>query len=486
LFCGTQTQQTVDTRKPDWFPVIHAFRSPPPLLDPKKNNFLRIGQFSPPDPGTSNESEGVVFFSAQLGLHDTDNSRIRARQSPTAAAAAPTPRVSEAAAAAATPAATPAAVQPADVVILSPSEAAAAKERKFSELLRDGNQARINKDYGAARQLYLDAQKIGPDDYRAPEGLGDLYADQRDWNAAEQAYRDALKLRPDRSFLNLNLAYVMLQGMVASGNNSRAAEVEQMLQRALASNPRNPAAYELFEQFAESQNTAPSSLEPVFRAAVSYMPNSVNANLRLAHVLYQLGKQEEALDYVRRTETLVVDRSQIAAYRNVPASVVRRYLDLLLVAQGYQTGGNYKDAERIVSKALELYPGDPFGLYLLGSVRVQRRHFQEALIPLQNVYAQLPDNFAPVLMLGIAQLGDGNLAAAEANFDDAAAKVKDEADGIERLAYWFSALGDAYRSKGRLADAIRSYEKSLKHVADNPDTRASLLEVQRKYKSKSR
>jgi len=374
-------------------------------------------------------------------------------------------------------------VSPTEAAVPTPSEAAVAKERKLAALLRDANDARANKDYAASRQLYVDAQKIGPDDYRVPEGLGNLYADQKDWNAAEQAYRHALKLRPDRSFLNVSLAYVMLQGMVASRNNSRAAEIEQALQRALASNPRSFSVYELFEQFWEFQDADPSSMEPVLRFAVSAMPYLMSTNLRLAQVLDQLGKPDEALYYIRRAETLVLDRSEPQGLATSRAARIE--INLLMVALAYQSNGSYEDAERILKKALELKPDDPFALYIMGSVLVQRKNFEKALPLLQKASTLGVDKFKSLIALGIAQLGSGKLAAAEASFDDAATRVDDEADGIERLAYWFSALGDAYRSKGRLADAIRSYEKSLKHVADNPDTRASLLEVQRKHKSKT-
>jgi tetratricopeptide (TPR) repeat protein len=485
LFCGTATEKLVNTRKPRWFPVINAYRSAP-LPDIKPNNFMRLARtFSPSDPieGYGRYSARRVLSSrggntvadwgagANLGRVRQQNSietradreersRLEGRSSvrnrfpasgdgttsrpPSPAATAPaTPRLSGSAGGSAV-------------------FAAPLPESEFVILLWKASSARDKGDYATARQLYLEAQKKDAKDYRVSQGLGNLYADQKEWTAAEQAYRDALKAQPtgDDS-LRLSLAFVILQSMIAGGDRSRAGEVEQVLNSVAETNPYNESVYDLYDQFFAFQDADPRKMALVYKRGLSHDPTSATLNLRYAETLYRLGRPNTALRFVRKAE-------ENAAHDEV-----------VLVAKAYENKRQYRNAERVLRTALEWRPGDATVLYNLGSVMVRRKHFTSALKVLQQASTAAPDAFAPVLVTGIAQLGKGDLAAADATFDKAATRLSEDTDAVQRLAYWRSVLGDKYRSKGRLDDAVRAYDKSLKGV-DNPDVRDTLMELKQR------
>lgn len=454
VYCGTGTEQVINTRKPDWFRVIHAYR-PPPLFDPKKDNLLRVAQsFSPPDPKGRVTGDFRLGSGAAVGMISGASSTARAGNVDRSSSSGRTSP------AARPPAASSAARSRRDAPAATPKS-------EFVDLLESANAARRAGDYTFARQLYLDAQKKDDTDFRVYQGLGNLYADEKDWSAAEQAYRDALKLQPRDTWVNLSLAFVMLESMRSSGDRSRAREVEQVLRLANTISPDSEEVYDLFEQLFALQDTDPRQMEPVFKRGVFDVPDSATMDLRYAQVLYRLGQAREALKFIRRAEDNAIGE------------------ELLSVAKVYENRGRYKDAERALRSAAEWMPDEPTVLYNLGAVLLQRKQYARALEVLQTASKLAPDAFGPVLVSGMAQLGKGDLAGAEISFDKASLKLSENTDAPQRLAYWFSVLGDEYRSKHKLGEAIRNYEKSLTLDPDNSDTREAMFEVRRQLNSKS-
>jgi tetratricopeptide (TPR) repeat protein len=479
LYCGTSTEHLVNTQKPHWFAVIHAYR-PVPLFDEKSDNLLRLSRtFSPPDPTVGDEyrfpgeaakvrsvnrpggrsAQRVVGdrggIGDRIGVGDRDGvgdrgKVYRSRSSPSGA------RTSSGASSTSRPTSTAAAGTPT-------GNDAPANILDFGPVLIYANAARRQGDYVTARQLYLEAQKKDAKDYRVFQGLGNLYADQKDWSAAEQAYREGLKLQPRDSALTLSLAFVMLESIIAGGDRYRLQEVEEILLLVSTESPSNERVYDLFEQFFAFQNTQPREMAPVYERGVSYIPDSVKMNLRYAEVLYRLDRPREALKFVRAAEENAIDE------------------ELLWVAGVYESRARYKDAERALRSAAEWMPDEPAVLYKLGSVLIERKRYEQALQMTQRAVRLEPGAFAPVLLSGIAQLRQGDLAGAEISFDNAARNLPKDTDAPQRLAYWFSILGDEYRSKGKFSEAIGAYEKSLTHNRDDPDTRDRLLEAQRRH-----
>ncbi len=338
-FCGTGTQEPISKRLPEWYPIIHAYRAPPPPKDANPNNLLRKAQFSPPNPRVFSESS--VNLTATIiselksgssvsrgaaagpgesaGATDKKEKEREREKVVTAGATTRESGVKDAVRERLVSPATPGRYEPSSAVDTSP---------QFSELLLKGNRARTEQNYALAQENYLAAQKARPEDYRGFQGLGNIFADQKNWTAAEQAYRQALKLEPLDNQLNLSLAFVMLETMVASRNPHRAREVEEVLSAASWSNPADERAYALYDRLIEFAGADLAQTKTLVQRAVLYSPRSTAANLRLARFLFRVDRPDEALSYVRIAEKHA-DRDE-----------------LLAVARMYEVHGRYKDAER--------------------------------------------------------------------------------------------------------------------------------------------
>ena len=462
FICGTGAEETINKQLPDWHPIFHAFRVPPPKNDTNPDNLLRKAQFSPPDPRPDDDeiaSRRLYAVGARLGGIASPNvidSASAKRRNP---GADKETKTSASVKAKATGEASSA------VSEASASSRAARVQKEFLEILNKGNEARQQKEYTRAREYYLAAQKLRPNDHRSFQGLGNVLTDEKNWSAAEEAYRHALKLESLNDQVTLSLANVLIQPMIASGDYGKTGEVEELLLVASANKPDDESTYNLYQQLIDVKAIDLAQAEAFYRRVVLYAPGSIQAHLRLAQLLYRHEKAEEALTYVQRAEKY--------AYRE----------ELLAVAKMYEAHGRYEDAERVLQTALKQMPNNPTVLYNLGSVKLQRNEYGTALEVLQTAMKLDDDAFAPTLAYGIAQFGKGDLDRAENTFDEASRKVGRNADGLQRLAYWFSALGNAY-SENKVGDAIRVYEKSIIH-AENPEVRERLLEMKQKRDAKT-
>ena len=450
-FCGTRTQEPI-SKPPEYYSFFHAYSAPPAWPDDRPDSLSRpqARNFSPADPRLSNDAAYPVMNITVYGfMRDRrEGGAVPGRGVSGARTSRPARRR-----------------QPPKS---TGNETPSPEELSLEQLLAaldNGNTARQKKDYAAARENYLAAQKARPDDYRGFQGLGNVFVEEKNWSAAEQAYRQALELEQLDGQLHLSLAFVMIQSMIASRDYARTDEVEELLRSAGMFTFGDERVYDLYQQLVDLQARDLAQEEAFFRLAVVYAPYSVKANLRLASVLYRRGKPEEGLQSVQSAEKYAT-RGQ-----------------LLDVASTYQAYGRYKDAERVLTTALRAMPDNPTVLYNLGSVMLQRKQYGSALNVLRTTVEQDPNAFAPALAYGIARFGKGDLAGAEDTWNQASQKVGKNADGLQRLAYWFSALGDAYSRKRKVAEAIRVYEQSIIH-AENSDVRERLLEMKQKRDSK--
>ncbi|HKU73915.1 MAG TPA: tetratricopeptide repeat protein [Pyrinomonadaceae bacterium] len=464
-FCGTYTEEAVNKQLPDWFPILHAYRAPPPGNDTKPHNLLRQARaFSPADPQSSEERRllGRRFggLSSIAGAISGGSAGITG---PPVTRPSPDPKDKGAKSPEREP--EPAGKVPSATPNGNETSSSLDNLRKFLESLDKGNSARKKGEFAVAREHYLAAQKVRPRDYRGIQGVGNVFADEKNWNAAELAYREALTLERLNSELNSSLAFVMLESMIASGDYTRATEVEKLISLASSGRPYDQRIYDLYEQLIEMADTGLAQAEVFFRRALTFVPRSSKANLRLARVLYRLDRSDEALDYVRVAEEYAYDEQ------------------LLAVARIYEAHGNNKDAERVLRTALKAMPNDPSLLYRLGSVLVKREDFGSALSVLQTTVDLDPKAFAPALTYGIARFGKDDLNGAESSFDQASRNVGENSDGLQRLAYWFAILGDVYSLRDSVIDAIRVYEKSIIH-AENSEVRDRLLKMKQKRDSK--
>jgi tetratricopeptide (TPR) repeat protein len=337
------------------------------------------------------------------------------------------------------------------------------RAQRLSGLLLNGNAARDAKNYAVAELAYEQALGLMPGTARASYGIGNVYADQGRWAEAEQAYRRSLRFDPSSASSYLALGYVLLQPREGVINADRLAEAETYLRAAIRLGGRNEAAYDLLDAALEKRGANITEIE------LAYLPvpglNPFNANLRLSRLLQRLGYQEEAATYLTIAERMAYDPQQ-----------------MLMVAETHESKRQYAKAETMLRRVLILKENDPRALYVLGRVLVLTKNYAEAVKTLKLAVQASPNAFAPLHLLGMAQLGAGSLNEAEQSIDEALKKAPAQEDEWLAGAYSLASMGDAYAALGRFSDALRLYEKALRYDPEDAETKEKLSEASERLK----
>lgn len=272
-------------------------------------------------------------------------------------------------------------------------------------------------------------------------GVGEYYTDKEDAERALEFFREAVMLDPKNKGAQMGLSEVL----ALKGNQLLADEKAE-------------------------------TARAFFEESVKYNPKNAVAVYGLGEVLYELGKEDEAIDYYENA--LAYDKDLTAIY--VPLGIL------------YYRKGEIAKADQNLTKALAAAPDDAEAQYYLGLVRYAQNRNDEALTAFLKASSINKDNAESHYYAGKAfkRLSRGKEAITEfeeavrlkpnyfeAHFDlgatnyelenyEAAVKNFKEAtrlknDNIEA----YSNLGDAYRQIGNFNDAEASYNLALTFIA---------------------
>ena len=152
-----------------------------------------------------------------------------------------------------------------------------------------------------------------------------------------------------------------LQQLEEFGNNSPSHAIDMVLARAqlLASLERHDEALDLYDRY------------------VMYRPDDESALLGRGELLLRMGRLDEAVEQYR------------AAAKRWPESAMS------LNALGYTLADRtdeYREAEKLIRKALEYDPDSPAIIDSLGWVLYKQGEYEEALAELQRAYERLDDH----------------------------------------------------------------------------------------------
>ena len=270
----------------------------------------------------------------------------------------------------------------------------------------------------------------------------------------------------------------------ASGDKAAA---KTTLDRVLADEPANLAALlERADLFTDDKNFEPAITD--LKAAAKVKPEDKVVASRLAHVLQQAGKADEALAaakaaglevQISTTGGVVGTPEEIEAANSRDPVAARKALEKLLEKNPRNAmlfgrlGASYRTEDPIRSldyyrKAAELQPDAPEYALGYGAALVQARRFPEAAHVLQQVIKFVPDNYA-----------------ARANFATALYESKRYQEAIPQyewilsakpeaaVAHYFIATSHDYL--GEYPEALASYEKFLSAA----DPKTNQLEIEK-------
>ncbi len=309
-----------------------------------------------------------------------------------------------------------------------------------------GYLAREQGDNQTAEDFFNRLEAAYPDDYVAYVALGDLYTAERRFDKAQFNYEKGYKFAP-------NSALIVAGGANAAIEAHQIPLAGEWLARARGSLRDDPRVMVERERYLFHIGKYSESAQVGYEA-VRQLPANRDANVYLAYDLYNLGRYDDVLAFVR-DKSLVLPKEP-----NFPllAGHVQKRADLLTEAVD-----DYTQAVTLDPKMIEAYVNRGYVLNDLQNADQARRDF-EYVLKLQ------PDN--GVAHLGLAfsylELHKGKLALDQT---DSAQKLLGES-GSTHLA-----RATAYRQMRLLADAEKEYRAALKYSPDDVKLHLALADT---------
>src|SRR5271165_840777 len=246
---------------------------------------------------------------------------------------------------------------------------------------------------------------------------------------SQAAVEQVLKAQPTNA-----AAWLLVAGLQYEKKDFAASE--RSFRRAIQYDPSQVAAVAAFTIQLLQQNRAPEA-ENVIRECASKNPNSISAQYILATFLWQQKRLPEA-ESVFRTISAIgqADPQQRAAlahfyvatnkldlaekeYTQIEAKYPDDFVNRTALASLYLATDRYPEAEKLIDSILTAQRDNSEALVLRGQLRIQQLRFDEAIADLQHATRAQPRLVSAHYHLATAQLGKGDMKAAEAELRSA-------------------------------------------------------------------
>jgi tetratricopeptide (TPR) repeat protein len=210
--------------------------------------------------------------------------------------------------------------------------------REVTRLLEESVRLRAAGNDDRALERIREAMRLQPRDERPHEQLGQVYLEQDRVDDAIREYEEAARLSPASPRAQLGLALAYRQ----KGDLAKSREIFESF---LGKNPQTPEAQRLLADLYAEQKLYPEAIEH-YEQALRMNPNDAISHNNLAWLLatsedMQFRNPPKALDHARRAVEL--SQGKEAAF-----------VDTL--AEAHYVNGNFQEAVRVQTRALELDP----------------------------------------------------------------------------------------------------------------------------------
>jgi len=280
-----------------------------------------------------------------------------------------------------------------------------------------------------------------PDDPEAYVLLGDLNMQENRFAEADALYEEALERVEDTQAEDARSRDVALRALVG---RSAVAEVRSewdtargYLEQVLAERPNDSGVLQRLARVLFQQGKAEEALEKL-RAAAKADPTVLTPEATMAQFYEQAGDRQKATE------------SMIAALKARPRDLNTR----LAAAQWALSIGQFKTAEQQAEAALILDPKSTNAQVLRGIVAMFLKDYATAAKFFQQAYLQEPNNFAASNYLALALAHSNEPQQRQRAFEFAENNVRRNPDHQEA----YSTLGWTLYRIGRLEDAERAFQ----------------------------
>ena len=336
-----------------------------------------------------------------------------------------------------------ASLDPALAALVTESRQAVLSAAKSSEAWGKLGQALHAAEFlPEARQCYRSAAELAPRSPRWPHLLGVLeLAD--DFESGLRHLQRAVELGGAKSGASrLRLSQALLE----RGRNDEALVHLNLL---LAQEPQSQSANLALARASVSGNQLEKAA-----AILEGTPNR-EATLLLAQIRQRQGNVTESARLVRLAPTLQ-DTSQTSdPFLNEVLSLRADARSLADHANALLVQRKPAEAEAIITRLLQNYPGNPEGLLLLGRLRYQQQRCAEAEEVFRRHLAAQPQSLNGLLQLALAQFCQQRWSEASSSLKQAVALKPDSAPAHYNLGYALLRTGDAEGGIAALREAVR-------------------------------
>ena len=375
---------------------------------------------------------------------------------------------------------------------------------------------------GVLNQIKSHAQEYA----QAYKTVGDFYLRMGDGESAIREYREGMSKDVKKK---ADYEKRIIEVLMRQGKRSEAAELNSQI---LKDDPSDNDARGLAATFLLEKGDVSKALTEL-QAVVAHSPNNPIAQYDLGRVHVARGELEQARqrfqkaielrpDYVlarldlaqlqlerRDFDAALKSAQQVLAYD--PASTrarlvesialmnqrkfaeSRQLLDSMLQANPsapdvlFQLGlvnladNKYKEAGDAFRRSYELNPADSRGLMGMVETELAQNHSDKAMQLLQTEAAKAPNRMDLVLNMGNVAIRAGQYDLAVSYFQKVAASLP---KGSKAQGDLFSRIGEAYRRKGDLTNAIAALQKAREILPENGvvlSTLALVLEAAQRW-----
>lgn len=369
-------------------------------------------------------------------------------------------------------------------------------------LLDQGDPAAAEKELRRARELKVPDDQVVPPLARAmimlnenkkvidefgklqlatPDGRADLAAALAQANViagntelAKSLYAEAQKAVPGHPTATLGEALI-------KANSGDRPGAMAMVESVIAKHPTLLEAWQLKGDIASLQGQNENAIA-AYRKSLELRPDQLLAHVRIASILIQQGKTQEAHAQIEEMKKLAPKHPQtlylqaLLSFREKNYIAARESIQLQLralpdnVAGLVLSGsieyhlGAYGQAEAALQKALSQVPKQRLARMMLVNTYLRNRQPTKALDTLKPLLEEAPDNGDVLALAGEVYMQNGYTAEAEKAFAKAAAL--DPKDSSKRTALALTHMNSA--------DPERGYRELEQAAAADPGVRADL------------
>uniref|UniRef100_Q01XI6 Tetratricopeptide TPR_2 repeat protein n=1 Tax=Solibacter usitatus (strain Ellin6076) TaxID=234267 RepID=Q01XI6_SOLUE len=276
---------------------------------------------------------------------------------------------------------------------------------RFSEAqLQTGLLAIREKNFGEAEAIFRGLSAGGTRDGAAAEGLAGAYVAQGHYDKALQVLQNEVEKNPD----NLGLANALALTALEAKRYDLAITRWQMI---VAARPKSLLPYvSLATSYRLSGNAA--AARATLQRAQAIDSSEPREKGALAAELFANGMAVESRETLRR---MLGPQSSAGELNNLAFLIV-------------ETGGDFKEAQQLIERALAQVPGDVHALDTLGWIYVKKGMPDEAIQILTKLIQKSPSEPSYLYHLGAALVQKGDKPKARSALEAALAKNLEPSD----------------------------------------------------------